>query len=177
MNKVKQLPEYPSELLQLALDDIAVIKKNKKYKIDVEIWHSPNDDTDKCEVCLAGAVLANTLKLDREITVVIALSDENALIGEKNTIKLRTIDSLRELEIYDVYENYKKPHGYGQRLTFEHVELLEKYREKIYKKFEATGLEERDIKKFKNFKVSHDFYSSIVEDLVELDKEILGRKQ
>lgn len=52
----------PSELIALALDDLKKAEQSKKYTIDMDFWHGPTFDT-SCSVCLAGAVIAGTLKV------------------------------------------------------------------------------------------------------------------
>lgn len=63
---MKKLPRQPSKLIRLALADFDVVRKDKRYKIDMAVWHSScrYGDSDRCSVCLAGAVMANSLKVD-----------------------------------------------------------------------------------------------------------------
>lgn len=61
MNKNK-LPDLPSELILLALKDLEVIENSDDYEVDMLNWHM--FDGDKCLVCLAGAVMVNTLNHD-----------------------------------------------------------------------------------------------------------------
>lgn len=51
------LPDKPSELLEIALEDLEKCEKSPKYEIDMGVWHCPDVD-EKCYVCLAGAVMA-----------------------------------------------------------------------------------------------------------------------
>ena len=172
---IKQLPEYPSELLQLALDDISVIKKDKRYKIDLYYWHKPNKDTNTCYVCLAGAVLVNTLKFDIKNIVPYDFSSAQGEIGKDNLKKLRTIDILRHLHLLlYVYQDYKK--SVGQILTDEEKDVVEKRQEEMYRKLEKFDNHKGAIYEFKNFEKSYEFFSSIVEDIEYLDKKILGKK-
>jgi len=64
---MKTLPDKPSELIRLALDDLKKCEKSKKYKIDMWKWHESNGE---CAVCLAGAVMAQTLKVKRKRDIV-----------------------------------------------------------------------------------------------------------
>ena len=59
-----KLPDKPSELLQLALDDLAKVERSLDYEVDMENWHTPPEGG-VCHVCMAGAVMAKTLKVDR----------------------------------------------------------------------------------------------------------------
>lgn len=81
MSKRKQneslLPEKLSAVMRVALKDEDRAFKSPFYKIDMGGWHDPvwedstylSDDDDLepvcCHVCLAGAVMAGTLKLDK----------------------------------------------------------------------------------------------------------------
>lgn len=53
------LPDKPSELIELALDDLAAVEADDRYKVDMDTWHNPR--TGFCAVCFAGSVIAKTL--------------------------------------------------------------------------------------------------------------------
>ena len=53
------LPDKPSELIRLALADLALCAADPNYRIDMEEWHKPEYGV--CHVCLAGAVMAKSL--------------------------------------------------------------------------------------------------------------------
>lgn len=72
------LPDKPSELIRVALVDLEKCEADPRYLINMGSWHSPTCDTDDCEscardrkaankpngrcyVCLAGAVMAQSL--------------------------------------------------------------------------------------------------------------------
>jgi hypothetical protein len=65
------LPSKPSELLKLALADVEAAAKTPGYKIDMGTWHSGTaansgyrgSGDGLCTVCMAGSVLAMSLKL------------------------------------------------------------------------------------------------------------------
>lgn len=59
-----QLPDKPSELLALALADLAKVEKSLRYEVCMEYWHLPTEDG-VCQVSMAGALMAKTLKVDR----------------------------------------------------------------------------------------------------------------
>ena len=169
----KELPFYPSELLQLALDDIAIINQYKGYEINTNQFHKASKTT--CSVCLAGAVLANTLKFDRG-TSIDFVGEFKDKIGIDNCIKLSFIDRLRRLSLIYLYYDYKE-RLFRKGLTSKEFMLLTKAFEKMQKKLgdKPSKFYFKYIKEFKDFEKSHKFYSSIVEDIAELDKKILGR--
>jgi hypothetical protein len=55
------LPDTPSRLIRLALADLEACEQDPQYRIVMEYWHLPTQTG--CCVCLAGAVLAQTLKV------------------------------------------------------------------------------------------------------------------
>lgn len=68
--KTPKLGKKPSEVIRQAVDDLKKIEKDKRFIINMGCWFGPlNAETDendeliltpktKCEVCLAGAVIA-----------------------------------------------------------------------------------------------------------------------
>jgi len=62
---MKTPPQKPSALIELALKDLNVVERSKKYVVDMDEWHQlelDNNDKEMCAVCFAGAVMAKTLK-------------------------------------------------------------------------------------------------------------------
>ena len=51
----------PSMLITLAIEDLARCKADLSYFVDMSDWHVPKSETEVCEVCLAGAVMAKSL--------------------------------------------------------------------------------------------------------------------
>lgn len=66
------LPLVPSELLTLAVNDLRLAAEDEHYFVDMGEWHEPIYWRDRlnrevpatavCRVCLAGAVIAGTMK-------------------------------------------------------------------------------------------------------------------
>ena len=170
-----KLPKYPSELLQLALDDISEIKYDDRYIIDMDYWHSIIKGTDTCGVCLAGAVIANTLKVDIETSIGFGQGDVDSKLGKRNGMLIKTINGLRLLDLYYVYNEHKSS------LTEKEETLIRKCYESIGKKLKEytdnpdMDVDEEDIIEFKNFDDAYNFYSSIISDIAHLDDKILGR--
>ena len=57
------------QLLRLAYEDMEKIKINNRYRFDVHLWHEITgedeyEDRPRCSVCIAGAIMANTLGAD-----------------------------------------------------------------------------------------------------------------
>ena len=69
--KMKVLPMKLSRLIAISLADLMQVERDKRYRINMGIWHEQRYDyTDEgsassayCTVCLAGSVMACTLKL------------------------------------------------------------------------------------------------------------------
>lgn len=58
------LPKKKSELLRLAVNDVLRCKEEPgKYILDMGTWYR-KDGIELCHVCMAGAVMAQTLKMD-----------------------------------------------------------------------------------------------------------------
>lgn len=68
MKKNHELPTKLSALIKVALKDLKKVEKDKNYKVNLSMWHQTFDD-DVCYVCLAGAVLAKSLKIDRKASI------------------------------------------------------------------------------------------------------------
>jgi hypothetical protein len=59
---MRELPSVPSQLIELALEDLEKVEKDDRYVVDMHVWHhSSPDDEWRCHVCLAGAVMAKSL--------------------------------------------------------------------------------------------------------------------
>ena len=57
---MKTLPNIPSELLSIALEDLKLCEKDPDYKIEMNAWHNWESRKKVCYVCLAGAFLAKS---------------------------------------------------------------------------------------------------------------------
>lgn len=58
------LPDRLSDLLEVAVNDAKACGKDPRYKLSMMNWHEPIGDSGVCRVCLAGSVIAKTLKED-----------------------------------------------------------------------------------------------------------------
>lgn len=59
MTESDKLPDVPSELIRLALSDLEKCEASESYAINMLDWHLPEFGV--CHVCLAGAVMAQSL--------------------------------------------------------------------------------------------------------------------
>ena len=91
--EVKQkLPNKPSALIRIALKDLELCENDGRYCVTMdECWHEPTFNG-KCNVCLAGSVMAQTLKMP--ITRLLFTED---LDEEEN--KLIALDCFRQGDI------------------------------------------------------------------------------
>lgn len=88
MNK---LPDKPSELLMVAMEDLEKCENDPSYKIEMSEWVDCRDLV--CEVCHAGAVIVHTLKVRGSNNgELISPSD----FDEDTEVKLLAIDNIRE---------------------------------------------------------------------------------
>lgn len=84
-----KLPDKMSALIRVALADLAKAERSKNYKINMSAWHNPEGEN-KCEVCLAGSVMAFSLGVQANYWMM--PSDFN----RPTFRKLNAIDALRE---------------------------------------------------------------------------------
>ena len=100
---IETLPDKPSELLRMALDDTLKAEKAKGYEVRMGFWHSPNPCSDKeiCLVCMAGAVMSNRLKADPKHS----LSPDS--FNRDTALKLDAVDNMRVGAFYDALISLK----------------------------------------------------------------------
>jgi hypothetical protein len=108
-----KLSNVPSEILTQALHDLAVVEKRKGFKIYMNDWMTKDTNKGICEVCLAGAVMVNTLgvnspesgKLDyfkantptyKPLVSQLIITHNGDTDGDKLTTKLRFLNDMRE---------------------------------------------------------------------------------
>lgn len=65
---VDKLPDRPSKLIRLGLRDLRKVERDARYRVDMGRFHVPVGRV--CEVCLAGAVMACSLKVPRSRFIV-----------------------------------------------------------------------------------------------------------
>lgn len=63
------LPDKLSELITIALEDLAKVEASDQYTVDMGRWYRPNGYEGTCLVCFAGSVMAMSLEFDRETEV------------------------------------------------------------------------------------------------------------
>lgn len=62
MNITTPPPDKLSDLIRLALDDLRKCEENPQYTINMHVWYHHSPDNNRCMVCLAGSVMAQTLQ-------------------------------------------------------------------------------------------------------------------
>lgn len=65
MNTTKKLPDKPSALIRLALEDLKKVEQDDNYIVNMNQWHMPIVGY-KCQVCLAGAVMVKEFDAPRD---------------------------------------------------------------------------------------------------------------
>lgn len=94
------LPRLPSQLLRIALADLEKCESDPRFKVDMGVWLAPpgneylNPSTN-CAVCLAGAVMANTLNVSFTGAKHEIMPSSDDYIDPKNQNQLMAIDLLR----------------------------------------------------------------------------------
>ena len=82
-----ELPDKPSDLIRLGLKDLEACERSRNYFVNMNTWHEPLFG--KCAVCLAGAVMAKTLGIDRDDDV------SPSELGAATDDRLSALDCLR----------------------------------------------------------------------------------
>lgn len=93
------IPERLSAVIRLAVADSKKIATTPGYKLDMALWHQPAeledgspDDNGVCAVCMAGAVLANSFGLQRNVEFRLTTSED---VPQQVVDLCRTIDRVR----------------------------------------------------------------------------------
>lgn len=89
-----KLPKLPSDLIRLALKDLALIERSKIYDLDMGEWHTTGEDEERgvtCAVCFAGAVMARTLKAP----INKSMGPEHVSFPSYNQKRLMALDEFR----------------------------------------------------------------------------------
>lgn len=86
------LPDKLSELILVALEDLAKVRADPRYQINLETWHQSanRNDDGLCSVCFAGAVIAGRMAPD-EINRSIRPDD----FADNDDFKLEALNDLR----------------------------------------------------------------------------------
>lgn len=70
MPKTKELPSKLSDLILLAVRDFYAVQKKPGYKHNMNSWHAYVTEEKVCYVCLAGCVMANTLRVPKSSNAI-----------------------------------------------------------------------------------------------------------
>lgn len=94
------LPKVMSKLIDIAIDDLEKVEKDKCYVVNMSDWHSPEigqfGDDGHCSVCFAGSVMAMSLGV---CMIKTRAPEHDELRG--NAQQLLAINDLREGDIDD----------------------------------------------------------------------------
>ena len=86
-----KLPEKMSDVLELALHDIERVETSPQYEIDMTNWHIYDRITGVCSVCMAGAVMAQTLGVPFNETTSLTMVE----VSDDDKTKLCILDDVR----------------------------------------------------------------------------------
>lgn len=148
---MKTLPDKLSDLIPVAKEDALKALKSPLYKLNMAVWHSKYSD--KCEVCLAGSVLAFSLGADREEHIY---PEEFGINKGESAIEdaLTSLDFLRVTDFYSAIHRF-----YGKETIIRLSEDLEKLYENLKNPIILRGiiLEENEILDFFSQPIMIDF--------------------
>lgn len=112
-----KLPRKPSELIELALADLIKCERSPRYVIEMSDFHYPRDGV--CEVCLAGAVMAQHLEVPQD-----EIGDPDGY-GERVHGIIWSLDQFRLGDVAGAfsYLGYSRARGekFDRRITRHHV--------------------------------------------------------
>ena len=101
---MKRLPNKLYKLLNIALKDIALCDNDDYYNVNMGFWHDASNTIPSCNVCLAGSIMAQTLKTNKYESVVPESFNADT---EK---KLYALNDIRTLHLRMAYQRLvKKP--------------------------------------------------------------------
>ena len=92
---VQELPDLPSELVRVAIEDTKKVLKDEHYKLDLGRWHDYDKHDGRCAVCFGGAVMSKSLGLSPKMTAI------PSSFGASNARKLSALDCFRSGKLYD----------------------------------------------------------------------------
>jgi len=92
------LPSKRSEVIMIALEDLVIAERSKKYKINMEIFHEPNS---VCKVCFAGGIIARSDGANYKLN----LGPENFSAKEKRA--LNALDYIRQYALKSFFQSFK----------------------------------------------------------------------
>ena len=108
MELTANLPNKLSGVIMIALEDLRIVEKSKKYEVDMSEWHSmrPYNDPNNpiCFVCFAGAIISQSPGVDIDRCV------SPSSFKEPDNHKLRCLNYLRCYEFeatFDIF-NYEE---------------------------------------------------------------------
>ena len=103
---MKKLPDKLSDLFTVALNDLQKCMADPIYSINMSCWMQWDTVTQKCEVCMAGAVMAQTLDIPIKNTHPRDDIYMNAVEGTDIKDKLSLIDGFRLLSFRDMLVSF-----------------------------------------------------------------------
>lgn len=98
-----ELPNSLPDLIDVAAADMEKVMADPRYKLNMGTWHEGRSFERACVVCLAGSVMACTLKVPVDHTAW--LTDFSYDVSRK----LSAINDVRLGYIYDAYRNLGQP--------------------------------------------------------------------
>jgi len=119
MNDV-ELPNKLSDLIELALKDLAKAERDPKYKVNMGMWHENRcSDPNKpiCHVCFAGAVMAKT----KGCAIGVNFSPSEFTHGEE--LKMRALDQIRQYDFGGAFNYFIR--GVQGWKTNKHVKAID----------------------------------------------------
>jgi hypothetical protein len=100
----KTLPDKPSELLRVAIDDFQHALKLPNVRINMANWWKKDKESGVCEVCLAGAVMLNMPIPEKFFPTTKYILLDPGQYSEDVRNKLKALNWLRVGEVLTAFE-------------------------------------------------------------------------
>lgn len=101
-----RLPNKPSALITMALDDLNKVERMDGYVVNMGAWHQKFHDS-TCNVCFAGAVISRSLKGARDSYL------EPCMYDDDTKGKLYALDNFRQGICGEAFEGMGLPFSKG----------------------------------------------------------------
>lgn len=111
-SNAEELSNVPEVLWEQAINDFENVLKSDDYVIDMSVWWVPH--AGKCNVCLAGSLLANRYEMKDGKLFSDVISD----ISNNFSAKLRSVDSFRTGRIVSAVEHMRMINPEDCRLAY-----------------------------------------------------------
>jgi len=137
MNDV-ELPNKLSDLIELALKDLARAERDPRYTVNMGTWHNPlysiYSKLQSCVVCFGGAIMAKT----KECSISLQLRPSS--FSNDDQYKLYALDSLRCYDFHMMFYNFRRAVDTG--MSPKHKQIINDLEKHFGERYELPEYED-----------------------------------